>query len=512
MTWDKRVQDEFWQWYSFGSGAYGEIQIRASGATSWTVLAGNFVGANSVWAEEGIDLTAYAGQTVQIAFYTDTVNSDTGPGWYIDDVTLATNAPTIEPNKTVTFESGLGSFTMNGGLWQVGKPTGGPGAAYAGTNCASTLLAGNYATGEESMFISPAFLVPAASQKPVFNYWQWYSFGNGTNAQVLIQPVGDTSWTALTSAFNGSNGGWVHNSLDLTSYGGQTVQVAFYTDTVNSDTGAGWFLDDIELVAPPRAQKITFPAISGKTYGDAPFTISATASSGLPVSFQVASGPATISGKTVTIIGAGTVEITASQGGNPYFRAAPTVTNSFIVAKESQTIGSFTPIPTQTYGVAPFAITPPTASSGLAVTVAVESGSPATLSGNELTITGAGAVTLEFSQAGDANFDAATSTTSSFAVDKASQTITFPAIPNQTTVGGTVTLKAKASSGLAVTYSVEGPATISGSKLTTTGTGTVTVTAARAANANYNAATSVKRSFTVSSTDSHIPVGGAQPR
>jgi hypothetical protein len=43
-----------------------------------------------------------------------------------------------------------------------------------------------------------------------------------------------------------------------------------------------------------KDQTITFGALARKTYGDAPFTVSATASSGLPVSFSIVSGPATI--------------------------------------------------------------------------------------------------------------------------------------------------------------------------------------------------------------------------
>jgi len=53
------------------------------------------------------------------------------------------------------------------------------------------------------------------------------------------------------------------------------------------------------------SQTITFPAPGNKTYGSAPFNVSGSASSGLPVTFSVASGPATIAGRTVTLTGAG---------------------------------------------------------------------------------------------------------------------------------------------------------------------------------------------------------------
>ena len=78
-------------------------------------------------------------------------------------------------------------------------------------------------------------------------------------------------------------------------------------------------------------QTITFGPLSNKTHEAPPFTVSATASSGLAVSFSIVSGPATISGNTVAIIGAGTVTVRASQGGNDNYNPAPDVDQSFTV-------------------------------------------------------------------------------------------------------------------------------------------------------------------------------------
>ena len=71
------------------------------------------------------------------------------------------------------------------------------------------------------------------------------------------------------------------------------------------------------------SQTISFGALADKTYGDSPFAVSASASSGLPVSFSVQSGPATINGSTVTITGAGMVTVRAAQAGNTNYNAAP---------------------------------------------------------------------------------------------------------------------------------------------------------------------------------------------
>jgi hypothetical protein len=77
-------------------------------------------------------------------------------------------------------------------------------------------------------------------------------------------------------------------------------------------------------------QTITFGPLGNHTYGDAPFTVGATASSGLPVSFD-ASGSCTIAGSTVTITGAGSCTVTASQAGNANYNPAPSVSQSFSV-------------------------------------------------------------------------------------------------------------------------------------------------------------------------------------
>ena len=76
------------------------------------------------------------------------------------------------------------------------------------------------------------------------------------------------------------------------------------------------------------------------------------------------------------------------------------------------------------------------------------------------------------------------------------QTITFPAIADQLTTA-TVTLQATASSGLAVSYVVDGPAVLAGMVLSFTDAGTVTVTASQSGNAEWKPAASVTRTFAV---------------
>jgi hypothetical protein len=84
-------------------------------------------------------------------------------------------------------------------------------------------------------------------------------------------------------------------------------------------------------IAPAKVnQTITFKNLPTKKLGSPDFTVSATASSGLPVSFS-ASGSCTVSGATVHLTAKGTCTITASQGGDSIYNAAPSVANAFRV-------------------------------------------------------------------------------------------------------------------------------------------------------------------------------------
>jgi hypothetical protein len=242
-----------------------------------------------------------------------------------------------------------------------------------------------------------------------------------------------------------------------------------------------------------------FAVIPTKNFGIAPFSIvPPKASSGLPVTVTVLSGNATISGNLVTLTGDGPIVLAANQPGNAVFAAAAQVTTTFQVNGLPQTIGAFPSIPAHTFGDAPFAITPPTASSGLAVIVTVKSG-PAMISSNTVTLTGAGTVVLAADQPGDTTHAPAKEVTTSFTVAKSAQTIAGFGIPGQSfSITPFAITPPAASSGLPVTVTVKsGPAKISGNMVTLTGLGTVVLSASQAGNKNYNAAVPVTTSFAV---------------
>ena len=78
--------------------------------------------------------------------------------------------------------------------------------------------------------------------------------------------------------------------------------------------------------------------MASKTFGDAAFALTGTASSGLTVSYTSSNtSVATVSGSTVTIVGAGSTNITASQAGNTSYNAASNVIQAMVVGKATLT-------------------------------------------------------------------------------------------------------------------------------------------------------------------------------
>ncbi|MEZ4946088.1 MAG: T9SS type A sorting domain-containing protein [Cyclobacteriaceae bacterium] len=71
-------------------------------------------------------------------------------------------------------------------------------------------------------------------------------------------------------------------------------------------------------------QTITFNVIEDKFLESETFDLSATASSGLPVSYEIVSGPALVSGNSITLLEVGEVTVAATQAGDgTYFPAEP---------------------------------------------------------------------------------------------------------------------------------------------------------------------------------------------
>jgi hypothetical protein len=365
----------------------------------------------------------------------------------------------------------------------------------AGPNTLSVTFTPSDTTDYISATATVQLTVNPVSQTITFPAIADQTLGTGLPLGATASSGLPVSFASLTPSVCLVSGAWV--SVDST--GSCTVQA--------TQAGSGNY-----LAAAPVSQTFSVShstKTTGQTIGFSPIAtqiagatvnLSATASSGLTVSFQtLAPSVCTVSGTTASLVAYGTCFVQATQGGNSQYYAAPTVSQGFGVAHATQTI-NFPAIATQTAAMT--INLQATASSGLPVTFTSTTPSVCTVTGSTASLVAYGFCGINASQDGDnlsgnSEYFAAVAT-QEFGVAHASQTITFTSIPQQY-IGTPLSLTAAASSGLIVTYASLKPAicSVSGSTVTMIANGICNIEAMQSGNNEFLGAAPVIQAFEV---------------
>jgi hypothetical protein len=164
-------------------------------------------------------------------------------------------------------------------------------------------------------------------------------------------------------------------------------------------------------------QSITFDALSDRRLDETPFTISATASSTLPVVFTSETTPVcTVAGTSVTLHSAGLCTIDADQWGDDNWTSASDRTADLHSDAKGNQFITFDALSGRRLDETPFGLTA-SASSGLAVTYSSETTLVCTVVGAVVALHTAGLCTIDANQAGNGNWTSAAQVQRSFTVD-----------------------------------------------------------------------------------------------
>jgi hypothetical protein len=123
-----------------------------------------------------------------------------------------------------------------------------------------------------------------------------------TEISVAASPAGGSRFAGWTGSISGDN-----DPLSVT----MTGDIVLYANFV-----------------PLLAQTISFSPPGSVKYPGSPVSLAATATSGLPVSFSLVSGPATLAGNQLTPNGAGAIVVLATQSGDSVWLPAPPVSGT----------------------------------------------------------------------------------------------------------------------------------------------------------------------------------------
>ena len=252
LAWDERLQLKFWHWFLINEIVHGNdqgyIQISTDGVT-WQTIGGPYSGWSWAWTQVCIDLSAYAGSSIRIGFYFVSNWTAEDRGWYVDDISVAKSVVIF--NNPEDFEGGVGDWSADNGLWQVGTPTGEPTNTPSGVNCAGTLLDSNYPTEANTRLISPPVnLKTVHGSRPELYFWHWFRINeivHGNDQGYVQISVNGGSWKNVAGPFSGISTTWTQSYVDLSAYADSIVRIAFYFYSNWTAEDRGWYIDDIRI-------------------------------------------------------------------------------------------------------------------------------------------------------------------------------------------------------------------------------------------------------------------------
>ncbi len=444
----------FWVAASSISSAGVQLQISTDGGTTYTQVGSTYstYAAKHTFYQQSATINQI-GSNIRLRWYR------TAATIYIDDISITSYAT---PSITAPFPASLSGFTTIAGTASVSQ----------------TFTIGGSNLTEDLVITAPTgYEVRENNTGTTFGSSVSFTPSSGAVATKTIEV------RIAASALVGTPEGNVVCSSGATS---QNVAV---TGTVSSSS--------------LLSQTIAFGSLAAVTYGDAPFTVSATGGdSGNPVIFtssdeNVATCTGT-NGATVTILKAGSCSINANQAGNASYNAAPQIAQPLSINAKALTITDAA-VTNKTYDA-----------TNAAVIIGTLAG---IINSDDVTLSGTGT----FSDANVADGIAVTSTSTLGGskagnysltqptglkgnITKAHQTITLAETATKTVGDADYSPATSATSVInTITYTSSNTAvaTIISNQIHLVAAGTTIITASQAESANYNAATDVTQTLRV---------------
>ncbi len=218
-----------WSW-SFGDGSSSSSQDPTHSYSS----EGTYTVELSVTDDDGA--TATASQTIEV-----TSDGDDGGGGGSSEM-------------DEDYEDGASGWSTQG-LWHLVSDSDQYGDSHSGSNAMwyGKDSTGNYDTGSQTTgsLVSPSIDLTQASQAQL-TFYHWYETESydGEYDKVMVSVNGDQVYYRDSSDPNvGSEGNFVQETVDLSSYVGQTISVSFTFDSMDGTYNdyRGWYVDDIAV-------------------------------------------------------------------------------------------------------------------------------------------------------------------------------------------------------------------------------------------------------------------------
>jgi len=476
-TWTKvnGYDNRQFQGLSFGDGLFIASSINSTitspDGSTWTTHSSNYFSGITYEDKRFIGVGNQFAKYANLSTQTTTVLSNFSISTKTFGQTFTITQPTTNSNGTFTYSSNNTSVATISGttVTIVGVGTGSITASQAETtNYTSATITSTFTAGKATPTIT------------AFNNID-KTFGQASfNLSPSSNSSGAFSYTSSNTAVATVSGS------TITIVGGGTSTItATQASTTNYLQGTATSTLTVNRLVPTITN---FNDII-KTFGNASFNLVDPSSNSVGLFSYTSSNTlvATISGKTVTIVGGGTCTITVEQAATTNYESG-TATCNLTINQAFSTIGTFySNNINKTFGDPSFNLVDPSSNSIGAFSYTSSNTSVATVSGKTVTIVGAGSTTITAIQEATTNYLSGSKTTT-LTITQSAPTITNFNNIIKTIGDPSFNLVDPSSNSIGLfTYSSSNTsiATVSGNIVTIIASGTCTLTATQQESGNY---------------------------
>ena len=214
--------------------------------TNWTQVL-QLSGPNRQWIARNVDLGAYAGRSIRIRFFFDTMDAiyNHFKGWYVDDLVVT---KTSEPAVDLFFDDMEASTNWTGtGLWREATNRASSGIrSYVYNNGV------NYDTGARNNgWLVSGWIDLSTVSSATLSFRSWYrteDTGTSWDRKLVQVSLDGTNWTQVLQV-SGAAEQWTTQTVDLAAFAGRPIRVRFLFDTIDAIANQfeGWYVDDVRV-------------------------------------------------------------------------------------------------------------------------------------------------------------------------------------------------------------------------------------------------------------------------
>jgi bifunctional DNA-binding transcriptional regulator/antitoxin component of YhaV-PrlF toxin-antitoxin module len=260
-------------WYNLDllSGDYMYVKVRTADSSDWvSIKSYRFRDNHTGYVREGLDLSDYKGQSIQLRFEQWAGYNTGARTWLIDDLYVGEDPVPSEYGYPYSngFETAEEQAAWNlQGSWGV-LDSQDDRTSYSGTyhldNNPASMDQRFYRDGSQRATLNGQITIPADAVRPILSYWYNLDLLSGDFMYVKVRTADSSDWVTIRNyRFRDNHPGYTNEGVDLSDYKGQSIQLRFEQWAGYAYGARTWLIDDLFIGEEPTLPELGYPYSNG---------------------------------------------------------------------------------------------------------------------------------------------------------------------------------------------------------------------------------------------------------